>query len=323
MRMLLLVVAVFLGVLSSPAIADPFGSPTAPSGAAPAAEAGGASMMGGFVQRLSHEQMKLNQRLSHEFRLVRDTGSAAAMATILALAFLYGILHAAGPGHGKSVVASYFVANEARWTSGVVMGGVISLLQGVTAIAIVFLLSLALHAQQLQVKDRGALIEFVSYGLVAAIGVVMFWRAVTGRGCGHTHGPAGHDHHHDHAHGEACSHDHDHSHAHHQTSGVNFGRILTAAAGVAPCASAIIIMLFALANDAMTVGVAAVLSLSLGMGLTVSIIGVLSIVGRRFLMRLTGTGFRAERIERALAVAGSLAVMGFSGLLMLGAWDQL
>jgi nickel/cobalt exporter len=104
---------------------------------------------------------------------------------------------------------------------------------------------------------------------------------------------------------------------------VNFGRILTAAAGVAPCASAIIIMLFALANDAMTVGVAAVLSLSLGMGLTVSIIGVLSIVGRRFLMRLTGTGFRAERIERALAVAGSLAVMGFSGLLMLGAWDQL
>jgi nickel/cobalt exporter len=331
MRLLALLFALCLSL--APALAaDPFGS-AAPPTAAPTQMAG-PSLMGGFLQRLAREQKALNDVISHGFREVRDTGSMAALYTILSLSFVYGILHAAGPGHGKSVVASYFVANEARWTSGVIMGGAISLLQGLTAIVAVFVLSLILHAKQFEVEDRGALIEFVSYGLVAAIGLVMFWRAITGRGCGHDHGPVTrhrsahqhHDHHgHAHTHHGHCDHDHAHDHHHAaRASGINFHRLITVAAGVAPCASAIIIMLFALANDALTVGVAAVLSLSLGMAMTVSLIGVLSIVGRKFLQRLTsGPGWGAERIERGLAIAGSVSVMGFSGLLMLGAWDRL
>jgi len=39
-------------------------------------------------------------------------------------------------------------------------------------------------------------------------------------------------------------------------------------------------------------------------------------------MRMT-RGFGAERIERGLAIAGSIAVMSFSGLLMLDAWDRI
>ena len=105
---------------------------------------------------------------------------------------------------------------------------------------------------------------------------------------------------------------------------MSFRRILTLAAGVAPCASAIIIMLFALANGAMLVGTIAVLSLSLGMGLTVSAIGVLSILARGLMKRFAGgetaTG---ERLERTLAIGGSILVMAFAGALMLGAWVRL
>ncbi len=105
---------------------------------------------------------------------------------------------------------------------------------------------------------------------------------------------------------------------------MGFGSILTIFAGIAPCASAIIIMLFALANDAILIGAVAVLALSLGMGLTVSMIGVLSIVARKFMRRFaTGSSDRGERLERVLAIAGAIAVIGFSGLLALGAWDQM
>jgi ABC-type nickel/cobalt efflux system permease component RcnA len=356
MRRLLLALLLLAATLAAPvaASADPFtggggtplsGKPTeAPAAPAPQPPAGdvavplpGTGLFNGMLQRLAHQQMLLNERISHQFKAVRDTGSGMAFATILALAFFYGVLHAAGPGHGKSIVAAYFVANEARWTSGVVMGGVISLLQGLTAIVVVFLLSLVLKTSQMAVENNGAMVEFISYGLVVLIGLVLFWRAVTGRGHNHHHGPVsfghGHDHH-DHGHHD-CGHDHghddhhhghDHGHHHHSPAPAHgsFRRILTLAAGVAPCASAIIIMLFALANGAMLVGTIAVLSLSLGMGLTVSAIGVLSILARGLMKRFAGGETAAgERLERGLAIAGSVLVVGFAGALMLGAWVRL
>ncbi|HEV2678349.1 MAG TPA: hypothetical protein VGV37_27725 [Aliidongia sp.] len=323
----------FTGGGGTPLSEKPIGQPDAPT-AVPVQRPGdvalpGTGIFNGALQKLAHQQMLLNERISHQFKAVRDTGSSTAFVTILALAFLYGVLHAAGPGHGKSIVAAYFVANEARWTSGVVMGGVISLLQGVTAIIVVFLLSLVLKTSQMAVENNGAMIEFISYGLVVAIGLVLFYRAVTGKGHNHQHGPVSfshepHDHHgHDH---HDCGHDHGHDHHHPAPApaGTSFRRILTLAAGVAPCASAIIIMLFALANGAMLVGTIAVLSLSLGMGLTVSAIGVLSILARGLMKRFAGgetaTG---ERLERGLAIGGSVLVVGFAGALMLGAWVRL
>jgi len=209
----------------------------------------------------------------------------------------------------------------------------------------VFLLSLVLKTSQMAVENNGAMVEFISYGLVVLIGLVLFYRAVTGKGHSHSHGPFGHghghahpDHGHDHqahdhhghhdcghdhgpAHQDHDQHDHDHAPA---PSGISFRRILTLAAGVAPCASAIIIMLFALANGAMLVGTIAVLSLSLGMGLTVSLIGVLSILARGLMKRFAGGETAAgERLERILAIGGSVLVVGFAGTLMLGAWVRL
>jgi len=328
----------FTGGGGTPLSEKPMGQLDTPPAAAPAAPSRGdvalpgSGLFNGLLQKLAHQQMLLNERISHQFKAVRDTGSGAAFFTILALAFVYGVLHAAGPGHGKSIVAAYFVANEARWTSGVIMGGVISLLQGLTAIIVVFLLSLVLKTSQMAVENNGAMVEFISYGLVVLIGLVLFYRAVTGKGHSHSHGPFGQDHGHGHHDHHDCGHDHgqdhhEHDHGHHHApvrNGTSFRRILTLAAGVAPCASAIIIMLFALANGALLVGTIAVLALSLGMGLTVSLIGVLSILARGVMKRFAGGETAAgERLERVLAIGGSVLVVGFAGVLMLGAWVRL
>jgi nickel/cobalt transporter (NicO) family protein len=267
-------------------------------------------MPGKVVRRLAHIQMQLNEKISGEFRSVHNRGSIDATLAVLALAFLYGVVHAAGPGHGKTVVGSYFVANDARWFTGLMAGGMISLLQGVTAIVIVFLLSLVLHARELEVANRGALVDCVSYGIVAVIGGVLLWRAATGRDCGHAHMP-----------GES----HGHGGGEPGHSGRRpVHRALVAGIGVAPCASAIIIMLFALANDAMGIGIAAVLALSLGMAVTVATVGIVSVAARNVLMRLgRGSAWRWQAIERVLRLVGSTAIVGFAGLLMLGALSRL
>ena len=63
-------------------------------------------------------------------------------------------------------------------------------------------------------------------------------------------------------------------------------RRLIVATGLTPCASAIIILLFALANDAFGLGVIAVAVLTVGMAVTIPTIGVLTVLGRRALLAL-------------------------------------
>jgi len=301
------------------AFADPFnGSHVVP------ADTGSMFLMpSAILVRLAHMQMQLNDVISREFRSVHDTGSIAAALAILALAFLYGVLHAAAPGHGKTIVGSYFVANESRWRSGLFMGGAISLLKGLVAIAIVVVMSLILHVKEIETANQGAIVGCVSYALVVVIGCAVFWRTAMGRDCGHSYGRAASGH----VHGATCaSADHgsvvptsvsDHS-------ATNFRRFVIAATGMVPCSSAIIIMLFALANDAMGMGIAAVAALSLGMAVTVSAVGVVGIGARPVLVRAArGAGQNLAHAERTVRLVGAAAMVVFSGLLMLGAMSQI
>ena len=267
----------------------------------------------GILAPLARWQRELNMSISAAFRQVRETGSFAAFASILGIAFLYGVLHAAGPGHGKMVVAAYLTARRDRWLTGIGVGGLISLIQGLGAIVGVGLLAWALHLTHRQVMDHSAVVELVSYLLIALIGAVMFWRAATGRHHeGHQHGPVGHQHH-----------DHDHGHHHGHATQKQDWRFIVAA-GLTPCASAVIIMLFALANDAFWLGALAVAALSLGMGGTVAIIGVATVLARDLARGLFAAGgARSELIERAMLMLGSFLLLLFGGVLALGAWARM
>lgn len=123
---LLAFMAVLLLTSGAPTRADPFHK-VAPQDQ----QLAGRSIMafgGGFMAWLAERQHRLNDAISEAFHDAETKHSRAAFALILGLAFIYGVLHAVGPGHGKSVVASYFVAHHARWTSGILMGSAISLI---------------------------------------------------------------------------------------------------------------------------------------------------------------------------------------------------
>src|SRR6202162_4308884 len=60
---------------------------------------------------------------------------AAALWELMGISFLYGIFHAAGPGHGKAVISSYLLANDETWRRGVVLSFASALLQAVVAMA--------------------------------------------------------------------------------------------------------------------------------------------------------------------------------------------
>jgi nickel/cobalt exporter len=300
-----------LGSLSAEA-ADPFQSGR-PSNASTVLAT--PAWMSGAIAAVARAQSELNDTISVRIRTLNQTHSARDLAMILILSFVFGVFHAAGPGHGKMVVASYLMARRERLLSGIVVGSIISFVQGVSAIVIVGVLALVLQLGQLQVLDRTTPVEVVSYALIALIGLWMFYQAVTGRG---------HDHHH---HGAAGEHGHHHGHDHHvkpprRRPGNMIG--LAVAAGLVPCASAIIVMLFALANHAFVIGIEAALAMSLGMAITVSSIGLASVFARQLMERTVAANSRGgATLERGLNLGGSLLLVVFAGLLLLGAWSRL
>ena len=98
---------------------DPKGAPAKP-GAAPAAKAPPPPLfrppaaVQRFVAAIARWQRRLNDELARQVAAYKSGGAVAPVLAILLLSFLYGLFHAAGPGHGKFVVAAYFLAHRAR-----------------------------------------------------------------------------------------------------------------------------------------------------------------------------------------------------------------
>src|SRR5438874_6148111 len=197
--------------------AGPFGAPRSQARAVP---------IGGVLGWIFARQAEFYRALSGSIRAAKADGSAAW--ALFAIAFAYGVFHAAGPGHGKAVISSYLVANEETWKRGVVLSFASALLQALVAVAIVGIAAALLGATAKMMGDTVRVIETVSYLLIIAVGLRLLW--VKGKGFlrearnlsrplhavgaavtpphDHKHHDDGHGHdHHDHAH-----HDHDHGH---------------------------------------------------------------------------------------------------------------
>ena len=231
----LLVAALIDAALVHAALAQgtPFGGPR--PGTAPVPTSG-------IVGWLFAKQAEFYRQFSGLIRASKADGSAAW--SLMGVSFLYGIFHAAGPGHGKAVISSYLVANEETWLRGVVLSFLSALMQAMVAIAIVGLAAVVLHASAATMNGAVNWIETLSYLLIIVVGLRLLWvkgrafiaaardlrrpKAAVGAAVtpaaavkaapdqhDHDHGhDHAHDHDHSHDHGHDHGHDHDHDHAH-------------------------------------------------------------------------------------------------------------
>ena len=99
---------------------------------------------------------------------------------LAALAFAYGAFHAAGPGHGKAIIASYMVANESALKRGVLLSFMAAALQGCVAIAIIAVISLIFHGTAKDMTQAGSYIELTSYAAMFTLGLWLIWRKARG-----------------------------------------------------------------------------------------------------------------------------------------------
>lgn len=256
---------------------------------------------GGMVRWAADVQRDLTQRITRSMREAKD-GSPVALLTGLAVAFVYGFAHTLGPGHGKTIVVSHFLGTEARWWRGLMMGGQVALTHVAAAAVLVWLADLTIR--QLLGAPPAALtaVARLSYGLIILVGLGMLVQAVR-----RLRAAA------DHAHSAGCG------CALHTGHGRRQG-VLAILAGMVPCTGAILIMLYALANDTLAAGIALVLAISLGMAVAMAALGLASMAFRRVL--LAGLDRRRSTWSlwagRALDVAAAVLITGFGATLLMG-----
>ena len=268
-------------------------------------------------------QRRIQQVLSTALRDVQSGSGSAALWTLVVVCFGYGVVHTLGPGHGKAVVVAYFLdsSRPRAWIEGIFAGAWIAFTHTLAAL----LLATALKVFSV-VGLFGALrevrnVEIVSYTLILAIGFWRLWAGITGRLHEHGHGHGDHDRHgHDH-HPHAHDHDHDHHHHHHdgrQRQRTIAGWLLLTAAGIAPCAGALVVVLLSIALNVVWAGVVGVLAIALGMAITLAGIGMASMAAHRLII---GDG-SAREIGRYTAIAASLIVIATAGTLLLGSLER-
>ena len=338
---LLAVFALIIAAACDAAMAQPFGiTRSAPP------------EMGGFTGWILAEQARFYRELSGLIRAAKADGSAAY--TLLGISFLYGVFHAAGPGHGKAVISSYMVANDETWRRGIALSFASAVLQALTAIIIVGVAAALLGATAKAMGDTVRVVEIVSYALIVLIGVRLLW--VKGRAFlrlwrgtahashhGHAHSHA-HDHDGKHEHAHQHGHDHYHGHDHHghhhhddddasawghahapepdELKGRHWlRRGLTAivAVGLRPCSGAIIVLVFALAQGLFWIGVASTFVMGLGTAITVAAVATIAVGARGVAGRLAkskpGNGML---VVRGLETGAALAIIVFGAALLAG-----
>lgn len=165
------------------------------------------------------QQRNFYLAMTHALKGMREDPWQASI--LVGLSFLYGILHAVGPGHGKAVISSYMLANETTLKRGVLLSFASSMLQALTALFIIGLTFLVLRGSTVSMDDAAHYMEMASFVLIIAFGLSLLWRKVpllfrprVAHLVPEKHG-ALHDHDHAHDHHDHHGHDHhDHSHAH-------------------------------------------------------------------------------------------------------------
>lgn len=269
-----------------------------------------ASLIALFIQWTAFQAWSLQTQIQLHRLLVThllqiNSGQYSAGLWLVGVTFIYGILHAVGPGHGKFIVTTWLTTHKPP--SGVALSVPFlgSLVQGVSAIAFVFILAIGFNLTTGDLSLSRWYLEKASAVFIAALGVMMMvkaWRA---------------EKHQEHHHHEGCGHNHGIT-----TEPVSdwkswLGIII--ATGVRPCSGALTVLLFASVIGITRWGMFAVMTMALGTGMALV---TLALFVRHFRHRagelwLAETSPRLHQLLKLARVAGGALLILFALVLFL------
>jgi nickel/cobalt exporter len=322
-----------------------------------------------FTAWIIAQESGFYRMLTNALREAKENGSA--LWALVGLSLGYGVFHAAGPGHGKAVIASYMVSNERALRRGLVIALMAALLQGAVAVGLVGIAAAIFASTASHMTEATRIMEVASYSGITLLGVALLWskgaglivtlrkipapaslgifaaarpslalasgnqqnrdfpnrdlksqnlqdRDLQDRGLQNRSFVAD-DCRDDHVHSATCGHFHAPDP---RLLGEGFNwrsaAVTVLTAGARPCSGAILVLVFAFAQNIFWTGAAATFAMSLGTAVTTGALASMAVLAKGWALRVSGTNsWRTEIISRGIEVAAAVCVIIFGGALLL------
>ena len=294
-RIILLILLFIIAIVSTGVSNDPFSSNPENQ-----LEVTRPSLKNKIFMKIIMWQHYLKKKMSSLVRQAKATNSLQPLIFLLFVSFVYGIIHAAGPGHGKSITLSYVLSQQPGFVQGILFGNSIALFHGISGIIFVLLIRIILHRGIVEnLENITQITQIVSFSLITCLGLGIcskrIYELFKYRNINEEYLPRRQTNH-------------------------NMNILLPAfVIGGIPCPAVVLVMVFALSMDLIALGVIMGLAISIGMATTITIVVIIAMSGKTaILATIRGKKRLAVVIERWIGIFAGIALVVL-GLFFLGA----
>ncbi|MBU8848404.1 MAG: hypothetical protein KOO64_02620 [Desulfobacterales bacterium] len=244
-----------------------------------------------FFVKIIFWQQQLREKMSSLIREAKTRKSPAPFFILIASAFAYGVIHSAGPGHGKAVALSYILSCKPSFSQGLIFGNLVALTHGFSGIffvlAVKYLLQTSISAS---LETMTNITQIISYSLITCLGLIIFLTSVYKWIKNKTEHPKP------------------------RTKLFANPFITAIAVGIIPCPGVVMVMLFAISLDLTWLGILLGTTISFGMASTITLIVMAGMSGKAAVLSLASSHSKILIILEYMieAMAGLLvACLGF------------
>jgi ABC-type nickel/cobalt efflux system permease component RcnA len=240
-------------------------------------------------------QHQLKQKMSELIRVSQSERNVKPLVFLTGFAFLYGVIHAAGPGHGKVVAMSYVLSHQATVLGGLLFGLCFALIHALSgAVGVIGLRYIIQRSVSETLVSVTTTTQIVSFGLITVLGVgILIKHGYAFLNTSASNKEKG---------SEKASH-----------KGV-LAWALTV--GLVPCPAVVMVMLFCLSMDAVILGLLLAACISIGMATTISFVVIAIVMGKTWALSVVSKNY-ATRVEGTIGLLSGAAISIFGALFLL------
>ncbi len=231
----------------------------------------------------------LTMKLSSALTDLKNNFTVKYLIFLLFFSFIFGAIHALGPGHGKTLVSAYFLNQDRTIFSALKIGVIVAFTHSGSAIILGLLFGLVIRAtgmEQANIRDYFSIIIGV---LITFLGLFYLLSRI----------PKAEDKFHTFQHLKSDS-------------------VTAVLSGIVPCPVGMTIILSSIYLGILFLGLLAVIAHSIGVATTISIVGIITIKFKKSLIKfLTRKYFSISIAQNLLGIIGAVVIILLGFLMVL------